>query len=165
MQFVRFGLHCIQETPLSGGLTPGSRVADTKQLSDAVLRVEAWLAGEDFGHLHDDVRAAATKEGPYKTLMTGHTAACWSICHLYEAVRAVIRAGKDVSDLNDVGMNVARSAAFARSSSDEGVTLPAIEFQEQLVEKMFGAAVIPLSAVKSGPSYGRFFRPTRTEGR
>lgn len=139
-QFVRFGLRCIQGTPLTGGLTPASRVADAKPLCTAIQRIEDWLAGRAFGHFHEEVRAAATLGGPYKARMSGQTAASWSVCHLSDAVRTAIRAGNDVSDLNDVGMNAGRAAAYARCSSDEGVTLVAIEYQEQLLAEVFGKA-------------------------
>lgn len=139
-QFVRFGLRCLRETPLGKGETPASRLSDVPELCAAIGRVEAWLAGQAFGHWHDAVRAAAGRTGPYKPRLAGQVSAAWAVCHLTDAVGAMIRAGSDVSDLNDVGMNVCRSAAFARSAGEEGVTLAAIDYQQQLLSELFDKA-------------------------
>lgn len=138
-QFVEFGLRCILETPLGKEETPASRLAAVPDLCAAIDRVEAWLAGAPFGHWHDAVRGAASRAGPYKPRLTGHVAAAWAVCHLTDAVGAMIRAGSDVSDLNDVGMHACRAAAFARCATDEGVARAAIGYQQQLASEMLGA--------------------------
>jgi hypothetical protein len=139
-QFVKFGLRCILETPLGKNETPSSRLAAFPDLRAAIDRVEAWLAGAPFGHWHDVVRGAAGRAGPYKPRLTGPAAAAWAVCHLTDAVGAMIRAGSDVSDLNDVGMHACRAAAFARCATDDGVPRAAIDYQQQLAREMLGGA-------------------------
>jgi hypothetical protein len=138
-QLVAFALRCIQGTPLADGLTPASRLQDRPQLLQAVQAVEQWLAGQPLQDLHDAVTKAAAGAGKYEPTMVGLRAACWSAFNLYQAAWSATAVASDQTARNDVAGTVGLAAYHTRRSSDEGITLPAVEYQERLFAEMFGS--------------------------
>lgn len=139
-RFISFALQCVQGTPTDAGLTPAALVAGVPLLKQTIASVGEWLAGHSFSPEQDAVQAAAAKEGgDFQSRATGRKAACWSVYHLNETVGTVLEARNDADHLNDVAMHAGMVSYLTRHASEGGMTLAAVQYQEQLMKRVLVA--------------------------
>jgi hypothetical protein len=141
-RLVAFACDCVRGTPVVGGPSLVGLLELVPTLRQTLTLVEDWLRkdadDERLRGAYEVVMETHRAMGPCPPQMTGPAAALCSVVNLYLAAVAAAGAESDENELSEVAVNADIAAYHARRSSQEGVTLPAIEFQEQLLRRHFG---------------------------
>jgi hypothetical protein len=150
-QFIAFGLACVSETPVPGGCPPANLLRTGGALRDGLVLVECWLNGDPVAANLRALLARSYKEadeaGAFAERLeglTGQRAASLAAFLLH--LGTALAAQADTAGKPAVVLEAIRRAAFlARHAAEEGLTAPALEFQERVFEQHFSAvaATVP----------------------